>query len=216
MHSLPWLLPKLASPRYRRFCPLPTIPCLCPCPSPSAPAHREGRSPGPSSPSGPLRSGETKAAVSQSGAGRPPQPYPRLLMSSPGDSVAPHPSPNADSPPSVRGFRAPRVSLQKALTCRPVEEKSHCSEAALRSAGFQTRQLSLPDLQPQSPAHIADTGCPRGLLSPFPSIRSALPLTWAFGLTPGWAEVCGLKLERTRRNQRKLERSTSSPFTVRV
>lgn len=39
-----------------------------PTPSPSAPAHRAGSSPGPSSPSGPLRSGETKAAVSQSGA----------------------------------------------------------------------------------------------------------------------------------------------------
>lgn len=82
-----------AAPLCRCFCPLPTTPWLCRCPSPSAPAHRAGSSPGPSSPSGPLRSGETKAAVSRSGAGRPPQPYPGLLMYSPGPSVAQHPLP---------------------------------------------------------------------------------------------------------------------------
>lgn len=174
---------------------LPTTRWLCHCPSPSAPAHRAGSSPGPSSPSGPLRSGETKAAVSQSGAGRPPQPYPGLLMSSTGNSVAPQPTAlNTASHPSMASG-IPRVPLQKGLTCRPVGKKSHCSEVALRSAGLQTCQFSLPNLQPHSPAHVTDTAALGACLSLFPcrpGLRSALPLTWASSLTPRWAEVCGL------------------------
>lgn len=83
----------------------PTVAVRSP-PSPSAPAHRAGSSPDPSSPSGPLRSGETKAAVSQSGSGGPSQPYPRRLQSSPGNFLAhtPPPPPVPMPGPGFLGF----------------------------------------------------------------------------------------------------------------
>lgn len=158
--------------------------------------------------------------MSQSAARRPPQPFHVLLAASPGDSVAPQPPPPAlPVSPSIRDFRGPHVPLQRALTCRPAGEKSHCSEVALRFSWRPevsrppTCQFSLPHLQPQSPAHIARTGCPWGLPSPLPSITSALSLTWAFSLTPRWAEVCRLELERTQKDHRKWECTASFPFT---
>lgn len=112
----------------------PAIGTWVPCPSPSAPAHRAGSSPGPSSPSGPLRSGETKAAVSQSGAGRPSQPYPDFFFFTRQLCGPTPPSPDT-SRRQDPASGAPPVPLQEALTCRPVGEKGHGSEAALRSAG---------------------------------------------------------------------------------
>lgn len=144
---------------------LPTPRWLCHCPSPSAPAHRAGSSPGPSSPSGPLRSGETKAAVSQSGAGRPPQPYPGLLMSSTGNSVAPQPTAlhTASHPSMASG--SPRVPLQKGLTCRPAGKKS-----LFRGGSEASRPPNLPVQPPRPPATQPCPrhrhGCPGGLLTP--------------------------------------------------
>lgn len=192
MHSLLWLLPKLTRPHWRWFCPLPTAPCLGPCPSPSAPAHRAGRSPGPSSPSDPLRSGETKAAVSQSGAGRPPPSYPGLLMSSPGNSTAPPtPLPKPCLSPG-RVFWAPSVPLREALTCRPAGEKSHCSGAALGQQPSRPTSSGSPTSSHGGLPALQTRAAPGACSSLFPSIRSALPLTWAFRLTARWTEVCGL------------------------
>lgn len=94
--------PQLARPQYGWLGPLPPAPWLCPCPSPSAPAHRARSSPGPSSPSGPLRSGETKAAVSQSGAGDlPALPWASLILTRQLCS----PTPPPPTLPADHGFR---------------------------------------------------------------------------------------------------------------
>lgn len=166
MHSLLWLLPKLTRPHWRWFCPLPTAPCLGPCPSPSAPAHRAGRSPGPSSPSDPLRSGETKAAVSQSGAGRPPPSYPGLLMSSPGNSTAPPHPPPQTLLVTGSGLLGSICSPPGGTHLQACGREESLLRGSSRSAALQTYQFRLPNLQPWRPAGIADTGCPRGLLEP--------------------------------------------------
>lgn len=189
----------LASP-HRRAGPPPQMvlspahhPWLRPCPSPSAPAHRAGSSPGPSSPSGPLRSGETKAAVSQSGAGRPPQPYPGLLVSLSCSSVAPHPPPPT-LPSPVHGFCCSACSPPEGTHLQACGREEPLS----RGSSKVSRPPHLPAQPPRPPATAlptSQTQAALGLLRPLSRLAwhwAALPLTWASSLTSRGAEVCGL------------------------
>lgn len=129
--------------------------------------------------------------MSQSGAGRPPQPYPGLLMCSPGNWVAQHPLPQHCQLP-VPGFCAPRPPPDS-THLQAWGEKSHCSD----------QPAEPPCPAATQPCPHPRHRCPWACLSIF-SAGLTLPLTWASSLTPGRAEVCGLQLERTERIRRKL------------
>lgn len=125
--------------------------------------------------------------MSRSGAGRPPSLT--LGFSCPHQATLwpRSPLPNTASHCSTAAG-APSAPLQKALTCRPVGEKTH-------SGRPPNLRAQPPRLQPHSPAHVTDGAALGACLSPFPrspGTRPALLLTWASGLTLRRAEVCRL------------------------
>lgn len=123
-----------------------------PCPSPSAPVHRAGSSPGPSSPSGPLRSRETKAAVSQSGQGDLPSLTRALSFSKclPQATWWPH-YPTCPPPPP-----ASSSCLALAVRCSlAFGSIRRCSPAGLRREGSGLRGLRpLPGRCPAPPSAL--------------------------------------------------------------
>lgn len=159
--QLAWLHPPLPTPLWQPG----------PLPSPSAPAHRARSSPGPSSPSGPLRSGETKAAVSQSWAGRPSQPYPGLFSLHQAT-----PRPLTHRPPTLPGawpwLRALHLFPSRGHSPAGLRETRVLAQRPPPQVGQASTPGSSAAPHPQAAGSL---GCP----SPF----SSLLLTWASSLT---------------------------------